>query len=40
MGELGQELRLFVVLEVDVVLGEVELDSGKSSNRADLYFAA
>ena len=39
VGELGEELGLFVVLEVDVALREVKLDSGKGSNRANLCFA-
>lgn len=36
MGELGQELGLFVVLEVNVVLREVDLQPCESSGRADL----
>ena len=36
VGELGQELGLLVVLEVDVVLGEVELEACKCSDSANL----
>ena len=36
MGELGQELRLLVVLEVDVALGEVEAKTSKRGHCADL----
>ena len=36
MGELGQELGLFVILEVDVALREVDLQPCESSGRADL----
>ena len=36
VGELREELRLFVVLEVDVALREVDLQPCESSSRADL----
>ena len=37
VGELGEELGLLVVLEVDVGSGQVDLDSAESSGSADLY---
>lgn len=40
MRELGQELRLFVVLEVDVVLGKVELEPAKRGDGANLCSAS
>ena len=39
VGELGQELGLFVVLEVDVARREIELQAGESSHSANLTVA-
>ena len=36
MGELGQELRLLVVLEVDVRSGQVDLQAGEGGHGANL----
>ena len=37
VGELGEEFRLLVVLEVDVILRQVDFESTKGSSGTDLW---